>query len=281
MSPRLGFLGIAFAVSVFATPSFAQERLPDGGTAEGMGIVAWYEDPTTRYAHGILGDPIEAATLAIQSADGTVHRHTLPGNDVFEDLTPRIVDIDQDGSPEVLTIKSYWEAGATIALYGVGADGISELGEAPPIGRSNRWLNPAGVEDYDGDGVNEIAVIRTPHIGGILILYHWDQSGRQIVEETRQSGYSTHAIGSRDLDLAFSYDWNGDGVIDLLLPDQSRTVLVAVSMAGGVFEEIDRYNMRKSIAGGMEIMGNFLRIPLVEGGARTLTRPYSDEEKTD
>ncbi|MEQ8443147.1 MAG: VCBS repeat-containing protein [Alphaproteobacteria bacterium] len=268
------------AVAVFVQPvlTLAQDRLPDGGIAEGMGIRAWYEDPTERYGHGILGDGIEAETLAID-AGGTIHRHTLAADSVFEDLTPRIVDIDGDGMPEVLTIKTYLGEGATVAIYGIGPDGIAPLGEADPIGTPNRWLNPAGVADYDGDGIMEIAVVRTPHIGGILILYHWDGDDGRLVEELRQSGYSTHAIGSRDLDLAFSYDWNGDGIADLLLPDQRRTHLIALSFAGGTVVEIDRYNIRREIAGGMEMMGNFLRVPLTGGPARTLTRPYSEDEK--
>jgi hypothetical protein len=266
---------LAFLMAIGFPAIATAERLPDGGIAEAMGLKAWYEDPTDRYAHAVLGDALEAATLAVQTGD-TVLRVTLPRNQVFEDITPRIVDADGDGTPEVLAIKAYDDAGATITLYGLRDGALRDVAEAPAIGTPNRWLNPAGVADYDGDGAPEIAVIRTPHIGGILILYRWDGVSRDIVELRRTRGYSTHAIGSRALGLALTEDWNGDDVPDLLLPNQRRDTLIAVSMAGGGFEEIDRYKMRREITGDLELLGNFVRVPLEGGLARTVTRPYPD-----
>lgn len=268
-------IGALLFAGLFATPAAAQDRLPDGGVAEGMGLRAWYVAPTDRYRHAILGDSIEAGSLIVE-VDGNTLRYDLPENAVFEDLTPRIVDADGDGTPEVLTIKSYLRSGATIALFGVVDGQVRSLAEAPAIGTAYRWLNPAGVADYDGDGTPEIAVIETPHIGGDLILYRWDGETERIVEERRVSGYSTHAIGSRALNLVLSEDWNGDGVTDLLLPNQSRDTLIAVNMATGGFEEIDRYRMRREITGDLRLMGNFVQIPLEGGMTKTITRPYPD-----
>lgn len=263
------------AASTVASTAVAQDTLPDGGVAELGDLRAWYAGPTDRYGHAILGDAIEAGSLVVERG-GEALRYDLPSDSVFEDLTPRIVDADGDGQPEILTIKSYLRAGATIALYGIQAGELVPLAEAPAIGTAYRWLNPAGVADYDGDGQPEIAVIETPHIGGELILYRWDGQSDRIVEERRTHGYSTHAIGSRALGLALSEDWNGDGVIDLLLPIQSRDTLVAVDMAQGRFDEIDRYRMRREITGDLTLIGNFVQIPLEGGQTRTITRPYPD-----
>lgn len=271
----LRYLTPLLALLAFPATASAFERLPDGGTAEGMGLKAWYEEPTDRYAHAILGDAIEAGTLAVE-ADGQVLRLSLPSNQVFEDLTPRIVDTDGDGTPEILTIKAYANAGATITLYGVRDGALLEVAEARSIGTPNRWLNPAGVADYDGDGAPEIAVIRTPHIGGILILYRWDGVSRDIEELRRISGYSTHAIGSRALGLALTEDWDGDEIPDLLLPNQRRDTLIAVSMANDTFTEIDRYKMRREITGDLRLLGNFVQVPLRGGLTKTVTRPYPD-----
>lgn len=276
--------GRTFAALIVICSLFAQgadafnDRLPDGGIVEQDGIRAFYAGPTDRYPHGILGDSIEASSLVVQMNDTTL-RYDLPTDSVFEDLTPRLVDADGDGKLDVLTIRSYLSYGATIALFRISDDGLHLAAEATPIGIPNRWLNPAGVSDYDGDGKPEIAVVQTPHIGGILILYSWDGKNPQIAEERRIPGFSTHAIGSRSLGLAVSEDWDGDGITDLILPRQNRTELVALSMAENSFQEIDDYNMRREIVGDLHIVGDFLIVPLRGGMNRTVTRPYSPQEK--
>jgi hypothetical protein len=266
-------LPIVALIFLLTGTAAAQETLPDGGVADGMGLRAWYTAPTDRYSHGILGDAIEAASLIVER-DGATLRYDLPEDSVFEDLTPRIVDADGDGEPEILTIRSYLDRGATIALFGIRDGAITLLAEAAPIGTANRWLNPAGVADFDGDGDPEIAVIRTPHIGGILILYTWDHASGRLVEESRKNGYSTHAIGSRALGLSLVIDWDGDGITDLLVPRQDRKELVALSMAGGQFQEIGVFKLRREITGDLELLGNFVKIPLKGGLSRTLARPY-------
>jgi len=275
MKPVLPFILMVILLPMTAV---AQERLPGGGVAEATGLRAWYAEPTERYAHGILDDAIEAGSL-IAERDGKTYRYDLPDDSVFEDLTPRLVDANGDGQLEILTIKSYLTSGSTIALYGIQDDTLVPLAEAAPIGTSNRWLNPAGVADYDGDGNPDIAVIQTPHIGGILILYHWDGTSPKIVERGRKSGYSTHKIGSTVLNIALTVDWNGDGVMDLLLPRQNRTDIVPVYLIGDTFTEGETYRMRREITGRLELMGNFVKIPLRGGLTKTITRPYNPAEK--
>ncbi|MBV6658846.1 MAG: hypothetical protein KI785_13875, partial [Devosiaceae bacterium] len=77
----------------------APNGLPDGCVAQGAADIAraWYEAPTRRYAHAILGDAIEAGTLAVRTRAGATLRFVLPDNEVFEDRTPRLVDLDGDG----------------------------------------------------------------------------------------------------------------------------------------------------------------------------------------
>jgi hypothetical protein len=36
--------------------------------------------------------------------------------------------------------------------------------ETPPISMVHRWLNPAGVADYYGDGRLELALVVTPNL---------------------------------------------------------------------------------------------------------------------
>jgi len=194
---------------------------------------AWFASPTHRYGHGVLGDRIEAAALKVRTASGEFLSHELTDNSVFEDLTPRLADIDGDGRDEIIAVRSYADSGAAVALLGLRDGQLVRLAESDPIGLPYRWLNPVGAGDFDGNGNSEIAVVRTPHIGGVLILYRWQ--GARLVETARRFGFSNHAMGSRVLGMSAMLDLDGDGGQEILVPDQGRTKLKAVSRAGGMF----------------------------------------------
>lgn len=246
---RLGFVE-TYKTRLFpgqpTAPDAAHALIPHGRVAEGKGLAAWYSQPTDRYGHGVLGDAIEGGSLVVHDGQRS-YLFELAGHLVFEDLRPRIVDMDQDGAPEILTITSSQSEGAGVELYGVRDGELVRLARSNFIGRANRWLNPAGVADYDGDGTNEIAYIETPHIGGQIVLLNWDKANGRLTEERRRFGYSTHVIGSTVLDMVATVDWNRDGAADLVLPRQDRRYLAVVSMAGGVFEELYAYKHADAI----------------------------------
>lgn len=227
----------------FAAPIVAPNTgLPDGEVAQFDGTIkaAWYEMPTKRYGHGILGDAIEAGELVVKLDDGTLVRHKLPNNQVFEDRTPRIIDLDGFGEPEVVTILSDIELGASVAVFHI-KDGKLELtAQTPPIGRSYRWLNIAGIEDFDGDGSLQIAAVETPHIGGTLKFWSWKprNTDSKLVLSGEAYGFSNHFIGSREQRLSVVEDFNGDGVADLALPGINRKNMHLLTVSKGVIEEI-------------------------------------------
>lgn len=226
---------------------------------------AWYEGPTRRYGHGVLGDAVEAEILQVAFADRRILAHRLTPSHVFEDLEPRIVDADGDGDLEVLAIKTDLEAGAAVALYDADADDrtLREVAAGAPIGRRNRWLNPAAVADFDGDGAPEIAAVLTPHIGGILVHYAWDGESARLTEERRIDGYSTHAAGSTALALAAAQDMDGDGRPELILPRQDRALVAVLGHGPDGFVE------RAVIAnGGRAVSASILVIDLDRDGRR-------------
>jgi hypothetical protein len=55
--------------------------------------------------------------------------------------------------------------------------------------------------------------------------------GRQLVASA--SGYSTHSIGSRNLDLGIVTDADGDGRLDVLLPNEEQNTLAVVTRDDG------------------------------------------------
>lgn len=209
----------------------APEGLPDGCVASGSGDVqaAWYTRPTGRYAHAILGDGIEAGAFRVRLANGTQNEFILPDSLVFEDRTPRLADLDGDGRTEIITIRASTRQGGSIAIYGVRGEQIVELGATPFIGRSNRWLNIAGIADFLGRGDLQVAFVETPHIGGTLKLATFDPNGMRVV--ARQSGFSNHEIRAREQRLSAVADFDGDGAMDLLVPDARRQQLLAMSFA--------------------------------------------------
>lgn len=214
------------------------QMLPDGVVVESTGAIreAYLTRPTSRYRHGVLGDSIEALGLRIVTSDGDTLDVDAGSDAVFEDLAPRLVDLTDDGREEIVVVRSSIDGGASTVVFAVGEGTVSELASAEPIGRPNRWLNPVGAADFDADGRLEIAVVRTPHIGGILILY--ELQGNELVEEHRARGFSNHFIGSRDLGLSLIADLNGDGVADIGLPSADRAMLRMVSFAQGQFVEL-------------------------------------------
>lgn len=163
--------------------------------AEGP-VAAWYEDPTTRYAHGVLGDAVEAGTLAVQLApfpDCRVARVTLPEVEVFEDLAPRLADLDDDGRAEVIVVQSHRDLGARLAVYAMRGDTLALAAATPNIGRPNRWLAPIGAADLDGDGWTEIAYIDRPHLARRLRV--WRYRDGALREIAALEGLTNHRIG--------------------------------------------------------------------------------------
>ena len=218
----------------------APDMLPDGEVTEGKGDIrrAWLTGATDRYAHGILGDRIEASGVGVERADGTFLYFDLGSDSVFEDRRARLYDFDGDGVDEIIVVQSFLNAGAALSVLEASDKSLELVATTEPIGLSNRWLNPAGAGDFDGDGRSEVAYVETPHIGGTLKLYEYNN--RQLTADGAARGFSNHAIGSREQDQAAVMDWNGDGVVDLLVPDERRRQLRIVTFAGGKFEEIER-----------------------------------------
>ena len=144
-------------------------------TAFGDVIVsARYEDPVTRYGHFAPGRPHEYARLVVRTSNGREAAFELPEDEVFEDLEPRLVRIEADADPVLLSIVSSRSGGGRLALLKLEEGALSVFAQSAPIGIPNRWLNPAGVSDLDGDGRAEMSAVITPHIGGRLTVYQVD-----------------------------------------------------------------------------------------------------------
>jgi hypothetical protein len=209
--------------------------LPDDEITYGTGGIAWVwlTDPTKRHPHSVLGDAIEAGGLALEGVDGRVAPYKLDAGSVFEDRRVRLIDLDGDLRDEAIIVQSYLNPGAALAVFGLDDSGVVFLSEVPAIGRANRWLNPVGAADFDGDGRTEVAFVETPHIGGTLRLYEFRD--RKLYEDHAARGFSNHGIGSQEQSQAAVHDWTGDGVPDIAVSDALRFV----TFADGRFRDFD------------------------------------------
>lgn len=207
----------------------APDGIPDGYIVTDVaGNRAWYAQPTSRYGHGALGDGIEAGSLVVEVA-GETRRLDLPPTQVFEDIAPRIADLDGDGAADFVTIRSGLTSGAAIAVYTLRNGRLVESAATRPIGQPSRWLNIAGIADFNGDGSLDIAQVVKPHLTGELEILSLKNSGFQRI--ARVAGLSNHIFGSTELNMSAIADVNGDGIMDLVLPRFGQRALSAYSFA--------------------------------------------------
>jgi hypothetical protein len=241
---RLATVALALAAALTAGRAAACDY-PDGPpgspevTAEGEGIVwAAFSDATTRYAHGVLGDAIEAAGLRAMSRDAgpcelaVIHAE----GPVFEDIAPRIADVTGDGRNDIVVVESDPELGAQLAVYALDERSpprLRKIAASPHIGTRNRWLAPAGIGDLDGDGLVEIAWVDRPHLAGILRVWHFAPGG--LTEVAAMPGFSNHRIG--DAFITGGLRDCGDGA-ELILPDFGWQSVMRVRLRDGTLDAV-------------------------------------------
>ena len=264
----------AYAEAMGESDPHAPDGLPDGLVASADGDIraAWYVGPTRRYAHGILGDAIEASALRVEIEGGGQLTYDLPVNMVFEDRTPRIADLDGDGTNEVITIRSSTSDGGGVAIYALREGRLAEVAANDFIGLRNRWLNIAAIADVTGDGRKDIAYVRTPHIGGMLRLFRYD-NGLSLISEI--NGFSNHAIGAHEQRLSAVADIDGDGDMEIAVPSDSRATMRIIDFKDGL-REVAAVGLPARVDGPVLAEGagaetRFV-IRLVDGAVVALTR---------
>lgn len=191
-------LGAALILALCLAPPVLAGPAP----ADCIGAIrqASYATPTDRYPHGALGDPWEWAALSVrfrlkppcQTGEiGAVV--TLPDDMVFEDVAPKLADLDGDGAPEILTVESQRDRGARLAVYKHVEGKLRRVATTPHIGRRNRWLAQLGAADLDGDGAVEIAYIDRPHLAKTLRI--WRYKGGALTHVADAPGLTNHRFG--------------------------------------------------------------------------------------
>jgi hypothetical protein len=178
-------------------------------------------DPTNEYAHAVLGDGLEAKSATVVTDTGDISAKILaPTGMVFEAIMPIWTDINQDGTPEIIFTASNAEIGAQILIYNLSGEIISK---SQPIGTGYRWRNQAAVAPFGPNGEMELVNVITPHLLGKVEFLQLNGDRLERVAEI--SGYTSHVIGTRNLDMFLSADLDADGQAEVLIPTQDLKAL--------------------------------------------------------
>lgn len=245
------------------------DTIADARTAAGSADIAsaWLIAPTTIYPHFVQGSEYEPSGLRLRMADNRILTLMLDANHVFEDRQPRLADLDGDGRDEIILVLTSLEKGASLAAYSVVGDKIALKARTPFIGRPYRWLNPAGIADFNGDGQMDIALVAMPHLAKRLEL--WTLTDRGFQQIGKMEDISNHQNGSPHTAMSAIADFDGDGVADLAIPDGSRRIIRIISFAGVQGRETNRIALPFAANGAFSLrqeQGNYvLTIPL-QGG---------------
>jgi len=192
--------------------------------AQAQIVSAEFTQPVDRYHHDILGDTPEWGGMRLRMADGRSVSITLPDSKIFEDIAPRLTDVDGDGTPEVIVVETSLTSGARLTVW----DENGVVAATPNIGRRNRWLAPIGAADLDGDGKVEIAYIDRPHLARLLRVWRFDQGRLSLVAE--QDGLTNHRIGDNRI---FSGLRTCGGEVQMITVNRDWSRLMASALVAG------------------------------------------------
>ncbi|NQW18814.1 MAG: hypothetical protein HQ478_15180 [Chloroflexi bacterium] len=207
---------------------------------------------TERYPHGVIGDSIESSGFAL--LDSSLDRSSMitasvESESVIEGISPIWADVDGDDGREIIVTVSNDQVGAGLVVYNEPGDVIAR---GPAIGRGGRWRHQIAVAPFGPDGEIEIVDVLTPHIGGIVEFFQIQ--GDELVQTASVRGYSSHRIGSRNLDMAAAADFDGDGNVELLVADQHGTRLAAIRHTANGAEEVWSLNLSARLATNLGVV---------------------------
>ncbi len=221
----------AFCALLALSAPVAAAEICTEGTLDIAQVCFGNETRAAPYGHGVLGNTPEWLHLDVyraKTADAGPIRYSLPRH-VFEDIAPRLSDLDQDGRDEIIAVQSSFSKGARLAIFGLDdGDGVRLIAATPYIGTRNRWLAPIGAIDLDGDGYVELSFIDRPHLARTLRV--WRFRDRRLEPVAALGGLTNHRIGEPFITGGVR---SCGGSPEIITADARWSVVVATSLADG------------------------------------------------
>lgn len=209
--------------------------LPDARLIQDeRGRLLFLSDPTDRYDHRVLGDALEAASITLVETSPTlkvVRRIEIPSPAVVEGIAPIWTDLNGDGEREILVTLSDLDQGARLVLF---SEEGEILAQGPAAGQAYRWRNQLAAAPLGPDGEVLIIDVLRPHLDATLEFFSWE--GERLVLKAELAGFSSHAIGSRNLDQALVGDLDGDGSLEVVVPGLDQESLHGIGYHAGEVE---------------------------------------------
>ena len=237
--------------------------IPDSRVAASGALTAQLDGPTRDYPHEALGSAIHAANLTVSErrplpigseprhVDSDVSRVAAGTDAVFEDREPHLADLNGDGTPEILVVRSYRGRGSALAVVGRRDGQWRIVAETPADGEPFRWLNPVTAGTPAG-AAGSILLVRRPHLDGLLQL--WRLAGDGLTLAAERPGYSNHAYGGSAQELAAALPAGPGGSVRLAIPTLDRREL-AILVIGATIEESARIPLPARAATGLAVLG--------------------------
>jgi hypothetical protein len=152
----------------------------------------------------------------------------LDGENVFEGVAPMWADVNEDGIEDLITTVSNSTQGSQIRVYLF--DGEKFTGEinSPAIGQGGRWWHQIAWGPFGPGGEMELATVRSPHVDGTVQFLRLNRETNTLDVAAELAGFTSHVIGTNNLDMAVAGDFNGDGQPELVVPSVDRTAIAGV-----------------------------------------------------
>ena len=211
--------------------------LPDARLlSDEKGRLLFLSDPTDLYDHGVLADSLEAASITLVETIPVlklVNLIEIPAPGVIEGIAPIWVDLNGDGDREILVTISDYKNGARLVLFS--EDG-QLLAQGPAAGQAYRWRHQLAVPPLGPDGQMLIIDVLRPHLDATLEFFSWE--GDRLLLKGELSGFSSHQIGSRNLDMALVGDLDGNGRPEVVVPGLGQESLNGIGYMDGQAEKL-------------------------------------------
>lgn len=204
--------------------------------------------PSDESSPGRLGDDLEAQGVAVFSWNGRIidleDEFTLRPGEFFEDLTPVLADVREEGGDEVVLTVSQEGKGSMIVILSYAGGRLREVHRSPDD-RKGRYMQVLGASVLGDSQRKLILAVSGPSASGDLEAFRTDLAATRL---SFDGTISTHIEGTRILETALIGDFNGDGEREIIAPDEDRQSISMFMLRKNRFTDSEIFTGNRSLS---------------------------------